>query len=117
VISGDGAYKGGAISPGLETSAERLSQKAAQLFKVGIGPPSSPIGVTTEEALKSGLYFGGIGAVDEIVRRISDAMGGKPKVVATGGLASVISRDSETIQAVDPILTLKGLRVIYLANR
>jgi type III pantothenate kinase len=117
VISADGAYKGGAISPGLETSAERLSQKAAQLFKVGISPPSSPIGVTTEDALKSGLYFGGIGAVDEIVRRISDAMGGKPKVVATGGLASVISRDSETIQAVDPILTLKGLRVIYLANR
>jgi type III pantothenate kinase len=117
VISGDGAYKGGAISPGLETSAERLSQKAAQLFKVGIEPPSSPIGATTEDALKSGLYFGGIGAVDEIVRRISQEMGGKPKVVATGGLASVISRDSQTIQAVDPILTLKGLRAIYLTNQ
>jgi len=117
VVSQDGAYKGGAISPGLETSAERLSQKAAQLFKVGIEPPASPIGVTTEEALKSGLYFGGIGAVDEIVRRISDVMGGNPKVVATGGLAEVISRDSKTIQSVDPILTLKGLKSIFMANR
>lgn len=116
VISGDGAYMGGAIAPGLETSAERLSQKAAQLFKVGIEPPASPIGVTTEEALKSGLYYGGIGAVDEIVRRISLAMGGNPKVIATGGLATVISKDSQTIQDIDPILTLKGLKTIFRAN-
>ncbi|MBI3872300.1 MAG: type III pantothenate kinase [candidate division Zixibacteria bacterium] len=116
VISSDGAYLGGAIAPGIETSADRLSQKAAQLFKVSITPPESPIGNTTEKALRVGLYFGTIGAVDEIVGRISREMGGSPKVIATGGLAPVIAGGSKTIQSVDPTLTLKGLRSIYRLN-
>ncbi len=116
VVSKDGAYLGGAIAPGLETSAERLSQKAAQLFKVSIEPPVSPIGTTTEDALKSGLFYGAVGAVDEIVRRIMASMGGVVKVVATGGLASAISKESKTIQSVDSALTLKGLKIIYLSN-
>jgi type III pantothenate kinase len=113
VISAEGAYCGGAIAPGVETSAERLSLKGAQLFKVAMGEPASPIGRTTEEALRSGLYYGTIGAVDETVRRIAAAMGGSPKVVATGGLAALIAPGSKTIQSVDPVLTLKGLLSIY----
>lgn len=116
VISGDGAYQGGAIAPGIETSAERLSLKGAQLFKVALAEPSTPIGKTTEEALRSGLYYGAIGAVDETVRRIQAAMGGSPKVIATGGLAPLISHGSTTIQAVDEVLTLKGLVSIFRRN-
>jgi len=116
VVSADGAYLGGAIAPGLETSAERLSQKGAQLFKVSFGPPPSAIGTTTEEALKSGLFFGAVGAVDEIVGRIVSEMGGAPLIIATGGLADVVAKESKTIQSVDPILTLKGLKLIATAN-
>lgn len=113
VISSDGAYLGGAIAPGIETSAERLSLKGAQLFKVALSEPASPIGKNTEEALRSGLYYGAIGAVDETVRRIAASMGGAPKVIATGGLAPLISHGSKTIQAIDEILTLKGLLSIF----
>jgi len=117
VVSADGAYLGGAIAPGLESSAERLSQKGAQLFKVSFGPPSSSIGTTTEEALKSGLFFGAVGAVDEIVGRIVAEMGGQPMVIATGGLADVVTKESKTIQSIDPILTLKGLKLIFEDNK
>jgi type III pantothenate kinase len=116
VISPSGAYIGGAIAPGLETSAERLSQKGAQLFKVGFGPPSSAIGHTTEDALKVGLFYGSVGAVDEIVRRIKTAMDADPPVIATGGLAEVVAQESQAIQSVDPILTLKGLKAIFAKN-
>lgn len=117
VVSSDGAYRGGAIAPGLESSSERLSQKGAQLFKVSFGPPPSAIGTTTEEALKSGLFYGAVGAVDETVGRIVAEMGGEPLVIATGGLADVVAKESKTIQSVDPILTLKGLKLIAETNR
>lgn len=113
VISADGAYLGGAIAPGIETSAERLSLKGAQLFKVALSEPASPIGKNTEEALRAGLYYGAIGAVDETVHRIVAVMGGTPKVIATGGLAPLIAGGSKTIQSVDPNLTLRGLLSIY----
>ena len=117
VISEAGSYLGGAIAPGLESSMERLSQKGAQLFKVSFGPPLSPIGATTEEALKSGLFFGAVGSVDEIVHRITSMMTTTPRVIATGGLANALENESKTIQSVDPILTLKGLKIIFETNR
>ncbi len=117
VISADGAFLGGAIAPGLETSADRLAQKAAQLPKVGFGPPPSAIGKTTEEALLAGLFYGAVGSVDEIVGRIAAELGGSPKVIATGGLAESVAAKSKWIQAVDPVLTLKGLRSLYFLNR
>lgn len=116
VVSSDGAYIGGALAPGLESAADRLAQKAAQLFKVGFGPPASAIGATTEEALRSGFYYGAVGSVDEIVTRVSQELGGDAHVVATGGLAEIVARESKTIQAVDPILTLKGLRYVHGHN-
>lgn len=116
VISGDGAYIGGAIMPGVETSGERLSQKAAQLFKVAFAEPASPIGTTTEEALRAGLYHGTIGAVDRIVARIADSLPQSPKVIATGGLASIVAAGSQTIGSIDPNLTLKGLLSIFRLN-
>ena len=117
VITKDGAYIGGAITPGVETSGDRLSQKAAQLFKVAVAQPTSPIGNTTEDALRAGLYYGTIGAVDEIVSRIVSLIDGSAKVVATGGLAPLVAAGSKTIQATDPILTLKGLLAIFQANQ
>ncbi|GAB4326626.1 MAG: type III pantothenate kinase [Candidatus Zixiibacteriota bacterium] len=117
VISAAGAFVGGAIAPGLETSADRLAHKAAQLPKVGFGPPLSAIGKTTEEALLSGVFFGAVGAVDEIVGRIANELGGSPRIIATGGLAERVAPESKWIQQVDPILTLKGLRSLYQLNR
>jgi type III pantothenate kinase len=116
VVSASGAYIGGALAPGLESAADRLAQKAAQLFKVGFGPPETAIGSTTEEALRSGFYYGAVGSVDEIVTRITKELDGNAYVVATGGLAEIVARESRTIRAVDPILTLKGLRYIAAQN-
>jgi type III pantothenate kinase len=88
------------------------------LFKVAIASPTSAIGKTTEDALRSGLYYGTIGAVDEIVSRIARDLGGTPKVIATDGPASLMADGSpDDPDGVDPILTLKTPRVIWLANR
>ncbi len=120
VISEKGEYLGGAIAPGIETSSLNLFQRAAQLFKVSLEKPHRSIGRNTEESLRSGIIFGCVGQIDGIVNRIKEELKKEyrikkePKVVATGGLADLIARESKTIQRVNPTLTLEGLRRIYL---
>jgi type III pantothenate kinase len=110
VIADDGEYLGGVIAPGLRTSASDLFARAAKLPRfVEIKEPQAIIGKTTEESLLSGLYYGTIGQVDEIVSRLQTQIGQKTTVVATGGLAHLIAPRSRTIQEVCPDLTLEGL--------
>jgi type III pantothenate kinase len=113
VVSRRGDYLGGAISPGIETSSANLFQKTALLSKVELKKPKKVIGTNTQDSLKSGIIFGAIGQIDEIVRRIEKELGERPKVIATGGLAELISKDSNTIQIINPTLTLQGLKMIY----
>lgn len=109
-------YCGGIISPGITISMDALYQKAAKLPKIEIEAPPSVIGLSTIEAMQSGIVYGTVGQVDGIVNRIKQTMNTNPKVVATGGLARLIANASDTIDVVDPYLTLKGLYHIYHKN-
>lgn len=117
IVSDEGAYIGGVIAPGIETAQSALAHRAAQLFKISFGPPNSPIGKSTEDAMKAGFYYGGIGQTDFIIEKISESLKSKPKVVATGGLAGLLSPASKYISEVLPDITLEGLRLIYEMNR
>ncbi|MBW2109141.1 MAG: type III pantothenate kinase [Deltaproteobacteria bacterium] len=115
-ISHDGAYLGGAISPGLLISAEALFQQASKLPRVEIFvQPKSVIAKNTVSSMNAGIIYGYAGLVDGIVKRIRTEMSHKPKVIATGGLAELIAGISDTIEAVEPHLTLEGLRILYQA--
>lgn len=116
-ISARGEYLGGAIAPGIGISTEALFAKAAKLPRVEIAKPPSVIGKTTVNSMQSGIFYGFVGQVDEIVRRMKQELKGDPMVVATGGLAGLISAESRTIDKVDRLLTLKGLRIIYERNK
>ncbi|SEO91317.1 pantothenate kinase [Amphibacillus marinus] len=112
-IDESSSYVGGAILPGIKISLDALYHHAAKLPKVEITHPKSVIGSTTVDAMQSGIYFGYVGQVDEMVRRFKKESKQNPTVIATGGLAELISDESETIDIVDPALTLKGLLKIY----
>jgi len=116
VISKKGEYLGGIIAPGIEISSDALFEKAARLPRVEIIKPKRVIGKDTVSSIQSGLVYGFVGQVDEIVRRISKELRNKPKVIATGGLAKLIASESKTIEKVDFLLTLEGLRLIYKRN-
>jgi len=116
VIRRGGRYSGGAIAPGIRTSADELFRRAARLAKVEIRRPSRAIGRTTEESIQSGVYYGAIGTIDGIVRRLEAELRTSARVIATGGLASLISAGSETIGEVDEALTLRGMRKIAELN-
>ena len=116
VVSAQGEFLGGALAPGIDISLEALSEKAAQLRKVEVVRPRSPIGKNTVEALQSGAVFGFAGQVDGLVDRIIEEIGPVTAVVATGGLASVVIGESETITHHDPHLTLTGLRLVFERN-
>ena len=117
VIVKDRRYIGGVIAPGVITGAEHLIRRAARLMAFELRAPEHVVGRSTEESLQSGVYYGAVGQVDAIVRRIAAEERIRPMVVATGGLASMIAAHSETIEKVDPDLTLHGLRIIYELNR
>jgi type III pantothenate kinase len=112
-VSAGGEYVGGAIAPGIEVSMDALFARAARLVKVDLVPPESAIGKTTVASLQSGLFYGFAGQVDRIVERMAEELGGNPTVVATGGLAELIAPHSKTIEEVDPLLTLDGLRLLW----
>jgi type III pantothenate kinase len=116
-ISARGEYLGGAICPGIGISAEALFQRAAKLPRVDIVRPKSVIGRTTVTSMQSGLYFGYLGLVEGLVGRMRDELGGRPKVVATGGLAGLLLAGSNLVDHLDPLLTLTGLRILYERNR
>lgn len=117
VISGDGAYLGGAIAPGVETSAEALFSKAARLSKVDLEPPACVIGTNTRASVQAGLLLGEAAMVDGLVRRVWSELGTETTVVATGGLAPRMAALCETVGHVDTDLTLTGLRIIRDRNR
>jgi type III pantothenate kinase len=115
-VSADGEYLGGAIFPGMLTSMEALFERASMLHRVEIARPKAVIGKTTTAALQSGLLYGTAGVVDSMVERIRKELG-PARVVATGGLAGLVSNESAAIERVEPFLTLEGLRIIYEKNR
>jgi type III pantothenate kinase len=116
-ISKSGAYLGGVIAPGVGTSTEELFRRAARIPRVELRRPERAIGRTTEESLRAGVLWGAAGQVDALVRRIALEMKGTPHVIATGGWAKIVAPECETINVVDEGLTLKGMRVLWLANR
>jgi type III pantothenate kinase len=116
-ISAEGEYLGGIISPGIEISIEALTSRAARLPKVDIVAPPSLIGKTTEANIQSGIVYGFAGQVDGIVTRLRNELGEATATIATGGLSAVIVPFTETIDRVDELLTLRGLRLIHERNR
>ncbi len=117
VIGRGRRYRGGAIAPGVRTSADELFHRAAKLPKVEIRRPRSPIGRTTEQSIQSGVFYGAVGSIDGIVRQLERQLGEPARVIGTGGLAPLIAEASETITEVDEALTLRGLARIARLNR
>jgi type III pantothenate kinase len=116
VVSSDGEYVGGVIAPGIEISMDALFARAARLVRVDYAAPESVIGKTTVAGLQSGLVYGFAGQVDGIVGRIRTELGAEAPAVATGGLADLVAPHSQTIERVDPFLTLEGLRLVWELN-
>jgi type III pantothenate kinase len=117
LVDEEGNYLGGAIAPGVQISAEALYQGAAKLTRVELIRPKGVVGRNTVQAVQAGIYYGFVGLVDGIVRRMKALCRKRPKVVATGGLAALICRDAEEIDEINPHLTLEGLRLIHERNR
>ena len=103
--------------PGISISAEALFERAARLWPVEIRKPERVVGKTMAGCIQSGLYFGYLSLVDGVLDRIAAEIGGRPRVIATGGLAALFEGGSERIEEVDPLLTLTGLLLIHERNR
>jgi len=116
-VTGKGEYMGGCISPGIMISSEALFERAAKLPRVELSRPKSIIAKDTISSMQAGIMFGYAGLVDGIVDRIKAEVKSKPRVIATGGLAKIIAPETRTIDVVDEMLTLDGLRLIHGRNR
>jgi type III pantothenate kinase len=116
-ISEKGEYLGGVIAPGVQISADALFQRAARLPRVDVRKPPHVIGTTTVSSMQSGLFFGYVGLVEGIVRRIRAELGEGAACIATGGLAEMIAPETQMIDVVDRDLTLDGLRIVWERNQ
>lgn len=115
-VSATGEYLGGAISPGIGISLEALFQRASMLPRIHLQRPERAIGTNTVASMQSGVVYGYAGQVDAMVQRIRAELGGRARTIATGGFAELIAPSCETIETIDPSLTLHGLRLIYNLN-
>jgi len=116
VVSAEGEYIGGVIAPGVEISLDALTSRGAKLPRIDLAAPRSVIGKGTVDAIRSGIVFGFAAQVDGIITRIRDELGMQAPTIATGGLASTIVPLTTTIDEVDDLLTLTGLRLLHEHN-
>lgn len=117
VISEEGEYVGGVISPGINLSIDALKTAAAKLPEIAVARPENVIGKSTVAAMQSGIYWGYVGLIEGITQRIRDEYGIKMKVIATGGLSPLFAKGTEVIEEVQPDLTLHGLNFVYELNK
>jgi type III pantothenate kinase len=116
-VTREGDYLGGAITAGVNLAAEALYTRAAKLPRMDLQRPPSVIGRNTVHAMQSGLLFGYVSMVEGMVARFRSELGSDMKVVATGGLAEVVAKETDVIDIISPWLTLEGLRIIWELNR
>jgi len=116
VIDADGNYTGGVIAPGINLSLEALHMAAAKLPRVAVVRPKAVIGKATVPAMRSGIYWGYVGLIEGLVRRIEAEFGAPMTVIATGGLAPLFKAATDVIQHLAPDLTLRGLLEVHLRN-
>src|SRR3954454_22483144 len=116
VVSSEGEYLGGVISPGIEISLEALSARAARLPRVDIEKPRHAIGKGTQEAIQAGVVYGFAGQVDGVVGRLREELGEEATTIATGGYAAAIVPSCDQVDEVDDLLTLTGLKLIWERN-
>ena len=112
-VSAKGEYMGGCISPGIKISSDALFERAAKLPRVEFARPKCVVTKDTVSGMQAGIIFGYAGLVDGIVERMKAEMKSNPLVIATGGLANIVSSETKSIDVVDEMLTLEGLRIIY----
>ncbi len=117
VLDAQGNYTGGTISPGINLAFEALYMGAAKLPRIEIRRPAKVVGTSTVGAMQSGIFWGYVGLIEGIGRRIADELGVAPTFIGTGGLISIVAEHTPLIQHVDPDLTLKGLVDIHALNR
>jgi type III pantothenate kinase len=116
-VTARGEYLGGVICPGPQIAAEALFQRAARLPRVDVRKPQTVIGSTTVGAIESGLFYGYLGMVEGLVRRMTDELGGRATCIATGGLAPLIVPETKVFIATEPDITLHGLRIVWERNQ
>ncbi|HEV3086554.1 MAG TPA: type III pantothenate kinase [Candidatus Elarobacter sp.] len=113
-VDADGAYAGVAIATGLQVALDALVGRTAKLPQVALIAPGTPVGRDTVTSIQAGLVYGAVGQTEELVRRIREVVGERARVIASGGLASVVAAETSVIERVEPHLVLHGLRVDHL---